>query len=63
MDLKLKGKRAFVSGSTAGTQSGHLIIVLTSFWTVWLTVEREVSTLRLFGLVLAFTLPALLIAW
>jgi hypothetical protein len=42
----------------------RLIIVLTTcFWIVWLTAEGEVSTLRLLGLVLAFALPALLIAW
>jgi hypothetical protein len=41
----------------------QIVILATFFWVVWLTAEGEVSTLRLLGLVLAFTLPALLIAW
>jgi hypothetical protein len=51
-------------GSKLVTRWYRQLVVLTTFFLiVWLTVQGEVSTLRLLGLVLSFTLPALLIAW
>jgi hypothetical protein len=60
--VRMVRDRDEASNTVRGTY--RLILVLTTcLWIVWLTVEGEVSTLRLLGLVLAFTLPALLIAW